>query len=208
MKTHTLAPVLALGITLGCCFPGAPASARDLPAYNYLERSPVRVAVVPGVNRTEEPGAPIVLDKTWEKALQDAGYEVVSSDRVITYAASRGILLSDLPARSPADLGKDLKVDLLFTTEIRKWEISTKGSRAVATVEVVGRLVETTTGALVWEHHWVYQQEASGQGLGKLIDASIETNSDKTDRMAQQAVLKLSADKLPRAGYSPDFRRR
>ena len=207
MKTHTLAPVLALGITLGWFFPGTRALAKDHPDYNYLERSPVRVAVVPGVNRTEEPGAPIVLDKTWEKVLQAAGYEVVSADRVVTYAASRGILLSDLPERSPAEMGKDLKVDLLFTTDIFKWEISTKGRRAVATVEVVGRLVEATTGALVWEHHWVYQEEAAGEGLGKLIDASIETNSDKTDRMAQQAVMKLSANKLPRAGYSPDFRR-
>ncbi|MGP8199076.1 MAG: hypothetical protein ACLQU4_06185 [Limisphaerales bacterium] len=207
MKTHALTPVLALGVALGWFFPGAQAQAKTHPAYDYLERSRVRVAVIPGVNRTGEPGAPIVLDKAWEKILQAAAYEVVPADSVVTYAASRGILLSELPKRSPAEMGKDLKVELLLTSEIFKWEISTKGLRAVCTLEVVGRLVETTTGATVWEHHWIYEEVGGGKGLGKLIDASNDTVSDKIARMAQQAVMKMSADLLPRAGYSQGGKR-
>jgi hypothetical protein len=192
------APIL-FSVWLLTCVPSVLAKE---PAYNYLERSPARIAILPSVNRTDQPGAEIVLDKAWERALNYAGFEIVSADRVITYAANRGLLLSELGNKKISELGHDLKVDLLLKSEIFKWTSSSKGEQARTTVEAVARIIEVSTGAVLWEHHWLYE-ETSSSGLGKLFDAAMDIASDKASRMGNRAVLKLSASKLPRAGFSP-----
>lgn len=198
MKTH-LQQALVLGLVVGLCASCASTGDRKA-AYNCLARSPVRVAILPSVNRTDQPGAQIVVDKAWEAALQKTGFEVVSADRVLTYVAARGMMLSELPARKPAELGKDLKVDLLLKSEILKWEISSKGAHASTTVEVTQRLLEAPTSALVWEHHWVFREEDSSEGLGKLFDKMLNTAGDKASAMGARGVKEISAMKIPLPG--------
>ena len=68
-------------------------SAPRFPAYYYLQRSPVRVAVVPSGNTTDHPEGSIIFDKACEEALRKKGFEVVSADQVVADAYELRALL-------------------------------------------------------------------------------------------------------------------
>ena len=210
MKTTNTSVSLATGLALGLMLLNGCATQSGLAAHNYLQR-PVRVAIVPGINRTDQPEANIVLDKAWGEALTKLGYQVVSSDRVVTYATSSGLSLNQVRGTNPAKLGNDLKVDAILQTEILRWNNSYKVVAADSTVSGIGRLVEASTGATIWEHHWIYQQGSGNGGgnngiLGVLIDAAVTATvnamTDAPTRMAKQAVA-ISAGTLPHPGIAP-----
>jgi len=201
-----LATALALAPAL---FSGCATQSRGIPACNYLQR-PLRVAIVPGVNKTDQPEAKIVLDKAWEAALTQLGYQVLPADSVVTYAAASGISLDQVLKMDTAKLGHDLKVDAVLTTEVLRWANSYKVIAADSTVEGVGRLVEASTGATIWEHHWIFQQRSNNGGnngiIGLLVDAAvtaaINSATDAPTRMAKQAVA-FSSGTLPHPGNAP-----
>lgn len=206
MKT-LLHQSLGLGLALGLLLLAGCASVPE-PGYNFLERSPVRVAILPSVNKTDQPGAQIVVDKAWEQALKKAGFEVVSADRVMTYVGARGMMLTELANRKAPELGKDLKVDLLLKTEIRKWEMSAKGGNASTTIEAMQRLVEAPTDAVVWEHHWFFQEVDSNQSwIGMMVDMMVNAATDNASKLGTVGVLEISAKKLPRPGHGPVAKR-
>lgn len=177
--------------------------------HNYLKRPVMVVAVIPGSNKTEHPDGTIVVDKAWEEALTKVGFKVISADRVATYAASRGISLHELQSSKPAELGRDLKVDAILQTEILEWGTSYVVIRASSTVKGKGRLVEASTGALIWEHGWTVI-DSGGQNnngiVGALINAAVTAivNSavDVPARLAKKAI-DTSAACMPRPGMPP-----
>jgi hypothetical protein len=208
MKTITKPVTFAAAFTLaalllnGCAGPA-------VPNQNCLQR-PLRVAIVPGINKTDQPKANMVFDKAWEEALTKLGYQVVDADRVVTYAAASGITLNQVLKTDTAKLGNDLKVDAILTTEILHWKNSYKVVKADSTVSGIGRLVEASTGAIIWEHHWVYQEQSGNGGnngvLGLLVDAAVtavvNSATDAPTRLAKQGVA-MSAGTVPRPGYAP-----
>jgi ABC-type phosphate/phosphonate transport system substrate-binding protein len=89
MKTRSSLLFLAAGFFLvTVAGTGCVTSSRDQ-SINYLQR-PLRVAIVPGVNRTDQPEATMVFDKAWEEALSRRNYQVVSADRVVSYGGASG----------------------------------------------------------------------------------------------------------------------
>jgi len=210
MKTTKTFIGLIIGLALTTVlFSGCATHQAGIPAHQYLQR-PLRVAIVPGLNKTDQPEANVVLDKAWEAALTNCGYQVVTADRVVTYAAASGISLEQVRHSAPAKLGQDLKVDAILQTEILRWNNRYIVISADTTVAGVGRLVEASTGAIIWEHHWVYQQKSGNGGggvFGILIDAAVTATinaaTDAPTRLAKQAVI-WSAGTVPCPGIAPE----
>jgi hypothetical protein len=120
--------------------------------------------------------------------------------------------LEQVRKTAPAELGKDLKVDAILQTEILRWNNRYMVVSADTTVAGVGRLVEASTGAIIWEHHWIYQQKSGNGGggvLGILIDAAVTATvnaaTDAPTRLAKQAVT-MSASTVPRPGNAPEIK--
>lgn len=194
-----------LGIALSGCVQ-APAR----PSWRYLQRAPVRVAVVPSINRTEKAGAPIVVDKAWEEGLHKAGFVVISADSVVTYAASRNMPVAEVPKVSVVDLGRDLKADLILENEIVDWGTKYKVISGVAVVSCRSRLYEARTGAVVWQLDWIRRQQSGNSGggvAGVLVDALVTSimNSmfDTAASLAKQGVA-LSSLTQPYPGVAPE----
>jgi hypothetical protein len=201
---------LAAGLALASLLFNGCAAQNRIAAHHYLQR-PLRVAIVPGVNKTDQPKANIVFDKAWEDALTHLGYQVVSADQVVTYAAASGVSLEQVRQTDSAKLGADLKVDAILTTEILRWGTSYRVVQSDSTVSGVGRLVEASTGATIWEHHWVFQQQSGNGGgnngiLGILVNAAVtatvQAATDAPTQLAKQGVA-MSAGTVPRPGNAP-----
>ena len=199
-STNPLFLAMCLLVLAGC------ASAPKTPAYYYLQRTPIRVAVLPSGNTTDHPDASIIFDKASEEALRKKGFEVVSADQVLTYASSRGLSILDLPKHKASEIGKDLKVDLLFSTVITTWKITYIVVQGKSEVAGTSQLTEVATDALVSRLQWDVVDQSGGNGLGALVSAAVTAiaNSafEKCNRLGEQAA-QISVITLPHPGFAP-----
>jgi hypothetical protein len=194
---------LLLLVSAGCV------SKPPLPAHYYLQRAPVRVAVVPSANQTEHPEGSIVFDKAVEDALRKKGFVVVSADQVMTYASARGTSLRDLARCKASEIGKDLKVDMLFYNELTRWKTQYIVIQSASSVAGSSRLVEVPTDATVWRMNWQLAQNSGngGGGLaGMLVDAAVtamvDSAIDKCSLLGEQSA-RAAAQSLPQPGFAP-----
>ncbi len=188
--------------------PAGCVSTRPPPAHYYLQRTPIRVAVVPSANRTEYPQGSIDFDKAVEDALRKKGFEVVTADQVLTYVSARGTTLRDLGQCKASEIGKDLRVDMLFYNELTRWGGKYIVIKSASVVAGNSRLVEVSTDATVWRMNWQLSQ-SSGSGGDVLADilvaavtAVMDSARDKCRMLVEQSAH-LSADSLPQPGFAP-----
>jgi hypothetical protein len=208
MKTHAgfllvFATLAAAALLSGC----ATSKVVRKPAL-YLWRSPV-VAMIPAANSSQEVSAPIVIDKLWGDKFQEKGFTIVDSDRVVTYASSRGVSLDDVRNADYVEIGRDLSADFLLYNEILDWGSSFHLTQSVLAVACRSKLVEARTGAVIWEFDWVYIDQ-SGAGGNIIADAIVAaahslTNS-ATDGVAKAAGrgVNLVSNSLPYEGSPED----
>jgi hypothetical protein len=186
------------------------AQAPQRPAWRYLQRSSVRVAILPAANRTDKAGAALVVDKAWEDSLRNAGFAIVNADSVVTFASSRGIPIGNLGKIPMPDLGRDLHVDFLLEDEIVDWGTRYRVISGVSVVSCKSRLVEARTGALVWELDWVVSDANNnnqGGGIGGLLASAItkalvDSMLDVPKQLAKQGVT-IAAATQPYPGIAP-----
>lgn len=204
------APALALACGTALLLLAGCVSAPRVPAHYYFQRTPIRVAVMPSGNTTDNPEASIIFDKACEEALRKKGFEVVSADQVVTYAAASGLSLRDLPGRKAGEVGRDLKVDMLFYTEITRWKTEYVVVQGRSAVAGRSRLVEVSTEALVWRLPWqIVQQSGNGGGngvVGLLVEAAVQAVVDSAfDRCTQlgQDAARYAVGTLPHPGFAP-----
>jgi hypothetical protein len=210
MKRLTVWPGWAPGLLgLGLCVLGSGCASTRIPASYYLQRKPVRVAVMPSGNKTDHPEASIVFNKAVEEALTKRGFEVISADRVVTYASARGLSLVDLPKRKASEVGRDLKADMLLYSDIEIWKTQYAVIKSASVVAGTSRLVETPTDALVWHYAWRLQNESGsgGGGLGglladALVTAVASSAMDVCAGLGMQAA-QITVSSLPAPGYAP-----
>jgi len=192
---------LVLAIGAGC--------ATSTPEHDYLRRAPVRVAVVPSLNKTDHPEASVVFNKACEEALRKRGFQVVSADQVVTYAAARGMSLRELPGRKPSEVGADLKADFLLYSDIDVWAQKYVVLKSATIVAGSSCLYEAGTDALVWRHAWRLQRESGdgGGGLAGLLanaafSAILDSATDACAALGTQAAH-ATVGTLPRPGSPP-----
>lgn len=195
---------LMLAIGAGC--------ATVTPEHNYLRRAPIRVAVVPSLNRTDHPEASVIFNKACEEALRKHGFQVVSADQVVTYAAARGISLRELPGRKPSEIGGDLKADFLLFSDIDMWSQKYIVINSAAIVAGSSCVYEACTDALVWRSAWRLQRDSGsgGGGIAGLIanaavGALVDAATDACASLGTQAAHSTVAT-LPKPGVPPPAR--
>lgn len=195
-------PLLALALAAGCATSGKP-------EHYYFQRQPVKVAVLPSQNASPEPSAPIVFNKACEDMLRKRGFEVVGADRIVTYASSSGLSIRDLPGLAAGKLGADLKVDYLLYSRIDSWV--TRYQVVSGSSEVAGTiwLVESATGALMWQEGWRREQSSGNGGGGlagllleALVTAAANAAFDVCAQMGNQAAIDAVLS-LPGPGFEP-----
>lgn len=208
MKIRPSLLVLAATLFLVAVVTGC-ATRNHYNSIDYLQR-PLRVAIVPGVNQTDQPEATIVFDKAWATALAHRGYQVVPADRVVSYGGASGQSLADIRHLSPQKLGQDLKVDAILTTKVLRWKNAYRVIEADTTVSGLGWLIDARTGATIWEHKWVYQQSSNQGGndsvvgilTNALVTATVNSATDEATRLAKQGV-NMSVNTMPIPGNAP-----
>jgi hypothetical protein len=181
-----------------------------VPWHYYFQRSPIRVVIMPSENKTEHPDAPVIFNKACEDALKKKGFEVISADQVVTYAASRGLLLGDVAKLKASEIGGDLKADLVLFSSISTWESKYVVVNTQARVAGVSRLLEASTDALVWHYAWNLQQDSSNNNnngvIGLLVNAAVAAvaNSafDACARLGAQAGA-VTVTSIPQPGFAP-----
>jgi hypothetical protein len=198
--------VLAAAVILalaGCASQPPRMSAR------FMQRNPVRVAIIPSANKTEEAAAPIMLDKIWEETLTKWGFAIVNADRVVTYAASTGVTLTDINSVPLAVLGRDLSVDYVMFNTITTWKTHYNVLRSSTVVTCVSSIYETKTGALVWTSTW-WADNSSGSSNNALADiavalvhAAVSSMSNAEAKVAAKGANNVTFSSMPYPGFAP-----
>jgi len=195
--------LLPLLLAAGC------ASSRPGEGHYYFQRDPVRVAIIPSANATDEPAASMIFNKACEERLRARGFEVINADRVVTFAASSGVSIRDLPDWRPGRLSEALKADYLLFSRIDRWETRYRVIAGYSVVAGASWLYEGATEALLWQAGWHREQE-SGNGGGGLLDllvdaaltAALNTALDTCGMMGADAAAETS-NTLPEPGFEP-----
>ena len=211
MKATTLVqPLLALAAGAGLLFLPGCVQPPERPAWRYLQKAPVRVAILPAGNRTAQVGAPLIIDKAWEEQLRRAGFVVVNADSVITYLSSRSVPVAKLPTVPAAQLGQDLRVDYLLRDEIVDWGVKYHVIESGAVVSCQSWLIEAKTGATVWASGWTMREQNNSNGnngiggmlASALVSAVVNSMVDEPTQLARQGVM-VQADRQPYPGFAP-----
>ncbi len=187
------------------------ASDRSLEHY-YFQRDPVRVAVIPCENVTDEPAASIIFNKACEEQLRNRGFEVVEADRVVTFASASGLTVRELPDLKPSRLSAELRADYLLYTRIDRWATKYHVIQGSSVVAGASWLYEGPTEALVWQSGW-HQERTSGDGGGDLLNllinaavtAAANSAFDVCGQMGTDAAIR-AVQSLPNAGFEPVVR--
>lgn len=180
------------------------------PWYNYFQREPIRVVVMPSGNKTDHPDAPVVFNKACEEALTAKGFKVISADRVVTFASSQGILLNNIAELKASEIGKALNADMVLYSAIDVWESKYVVLNTRVRVAGMSRMVEASTDSLVWHYQWDFQKDSSDGNnngvLGMLINAAVSAvvNSavDASALLGAQAGSQ-TVGSLPYPGMAP-----
>ncbi len=175
----------------------------------YFQREPVRVAVIPCANATDEPAASIIFNKACEEQLRKRGFDVVEADRVVTFASASGLTVRELPDLKPSRLSAELKAEYLLYTRITRWATKYHVVQGSSVVSGSCWLVEGPTEALIWQSGWHREQQSGNGGgdlLGMLIDAAVTAAAnaafDVCGQMGTDAA-NTSVLTLPSPGFEP-----
>jgi hypothetical protein len=182
----------------------------ERPTWRYLQRSPVRVAILPSNNQTAKEGASLVVDEAWENVLRKAGFVVVNADAVVTYVSSRGVPLSKLSTVPTAKLGADLRVDYLLSDNITDWGTKYRVLASGSSVSCQTTLVEASTGAVIWANDWTMAENSNSGGnnglagvlANALVNAVVDSMTDRPTQLARQGIAGQSTLQ-PYPGFAP-----
>lgn len=187
---------------------------------NYFENHPRSIVVVPAFNQTTAVEAPVVFDTTVTRPFAERGYYVfpvfLTRDILIDMGLSdEGVLSEVSPQRFKDVFGAD---SVLYVT-IQDWVTSYVVLSSSVTVTVKYKLVDTSTGAILWERtQTARHQSGGGGGLGGLIaqvivaavDADITAGAVDYRPLAVQAITMAVTPQgfgLPAGPYHPEFQK-
>lgn len=179
----------------------------------FFQKSPVKVAIIPASNKTDEASAPMYMDAAWEKVLTKLGFEVVNADKVVTYASSQGINLVDfykLKITDAAGLGNDLGVDYVLFNVIHQWQSNYKVLISESFVTCHSVLYEAKTGSTVWQDTWFNKSGTSSSGnplmdvVSALVHSTVAAMDNEEANLAENGVAAITAAAMPYPGYAPN----
>ncbi|WP_447970072.1 GNA1162 family protein [Nitrospira sp. M1] len=204
-----------VGISLQGCITPPPK-----PDYSqFFEHHPRSIVVVPASNTTTAVEAPVVFDTTVTRPLAERGYYVfpvfLTRDVLIDLGLSdEGVLAEASPQRFKDVFGADA---ILYVT-IKEWVTSYIVISSSVRVTVHYKLVDTSSGTVLWEQTRtaVHQSGAGGGGnpiaalIVAAVDAAVTAGAVDYRPLAIQANTMAVNPKgvgIPAGPYHPDFRK-
>jgi len=186
--------------------------------YNYaaLEQSkPRSILVLPPVNNTVEVNAPYIYLSTISRPLAEKGYYVFPVTVVDSLMKENGLPSPAEMHAVPLDkLTKHIGADSVLYVTIDEWGQKYQVLSSKAVVRATLKLVDSRTGALLWdtEAFAQYQSSDGGGGLaGALIGAVVEQIAgsmiDRTpdlSRIANNGSINNQVRGLLNGPYAPE----
>lgn len=144
------------------------------------------VAVLMFDNESNELNAPDILQKYTTLALQKSPYRPLEMKTVNEFLEKAGIVDGgQLGIVDPVRLGKDLGVHALIFGNVESFDYTNVGYYASRKVTVELKMVDVTTGSVLWEH--------SGTGATrKLTIDSEQAKRNLAEGLGRQAIEKIA----------------
>lgn len=167
----------------------------------YLANMPISILVLPPRNQTTEVMAPYIYLSTVTRSLAERGYYVYPVAVVDAMMKDNGVPTPDEMAQiSLKKIQEVIDPDAVLYVTILEWGAKYQLVDTVTKVHIQGRLVDTDTGALLWQgEHSVIQDSNSGASndsiVGVLVSALVTkiatTIADPTREIAQRTNHEL-----------------
>jgi len=133
----------------------------------FIENHPRSIVVVPAFNLTTAVEAPIVFDSTVTRPFAERGYYVFPVFLTIDVLNDMGLSDEGVLAEVPPQRFKDVfGADAVLFVTIQDWVTSYVVLSSSVTVTVHYKLVDTSTGAVLWEQAKTARHQSGGGGGG------------------------------------------
>jgi hypothetical protein len=209
MKTTIPLTCAALGLVLGGCA----APPKDYTAFR--QHQPRTILVLPPINQSTEPNATYSVYTTATRPLAELGYYVPPVVIVDRFLKENGLPGPDEMHQAPLDkLREVFGADAVLYITIEKYGTKYVLIDSYTTVWASGRLVDTATGALLWEGIARYEDSGSNSSqpiaalIGAVIDQVVDKMTDKAHLVAAGAtsmLLTTPGQGLLRGPRHPEF---
>lgn len=175
-------------------------------SYDYsalMESSPASILVLPAANNSVEVNAPYIFMSTISRPLAEKGYYVFPVEVIDRLMKENGVSTPEEMHQIPLDkLNEVVGADAVLYTEINDWGQRYQVFSSVSVVDADMRLVDTKTGALLWNGR-AHAQQSSGDGGGGLVGALVAAAvtqitgslNDLTPNLSRRANNLLIKDK-------------
>ena len=156
----------------GCVSPTPP----DYAA--YLDHMPRSILVLPPINESTEVMAPYIYLSTVTRPLAERGYYVFPVAFIDILMKQNGLPQPEDMAQAPlTKIREIIDPDAVLYMTVKDWGTKYRLIDSVTRVHLVGRLIDTDTGALLWQgEHLVERSSSEGQSdvISMLVVAVIQ----------------------------------
>jgi hypothetical protein len=165
---------------------------------------PASVLVAPVQNETPDLDAPALVRPMMVHALAERGYYVLPTVAVQTLLERERLGEAGAFAQvPPSKVAEAIGCEAILYLNIRDWSSKYLAVTSIVSVEIEGTLVDTRTGARLWEDAYAVQETPGGGGasgshslLGALVGLAVESAVHAAlapyRPLAQEAVTRLS----------------
>lgn len=168
--------------------------------------------VVPVSNQTTAVDAPVVFDTTITRPLAERGYYVfpvfLTNDVLNDMGLSDEGVLAEIPPQRFKDI---FGADAVLYVTIQDWVTTYVVINASVKVTVKYKLVDTSTGEVLWERTQTARQGSGGSGLIEMaINAAITAATVDYRPLATQANIMAVYQQgygVPAGPYHPDYQK-
>ncbi len=212
--------LLLLGTFVGLIIQGCVSSPPKPDYSQFFENHPRSIVVVPAFNNTTAVDAPVVFDTTVTRPFAERGYYVfpvfLTRDVLIDMGLSdEGVLSEVTPQRFKEVFG----ADAVLHVTIKEWVTTYVILNSSVRVTIHYKLVDTSSGAVLWEQtRTAINQGSAGGGGGGLIGALVAAavNAAITASAVDYRPLAIQANTmavnpkgvgLPAGPYHPEFQK-
>lgn len=144
---------------------------------NYRAYPPRSILVLPPLNESTDIRGTYSYLSTVTSPLAEMGYYVFPVMEVDQFMKENGLpTAGEMHQVPPQKVGEILGADAVLYITLKQYGTKYVVISSVTTVEVVGKLVDTQTGIVLWEGRAIAQQSSGGSGnpIADLIAAAVD----------------------------------
>jgi hypothetical protein len=206
----TLLPVMPILVLLGGC-----QTTRPYDYTNFRAHPPRSILVIPPLNETTDLGGTYGYLTTVSRPIAERGYYVFPVAVVDQFLKENGMPTSgEMNQVPPRKFGEITGADAVMFIDLKQYGSKYVVLNSVTTVEVLAKLVDTRTGAILWEGRGFAQQSGNSSGnvfaamIAAAISQAINKTTDRAHKVSRVANITLFSPEstgLPYGPYSPKY---